>query len=250
MIKVSLIGSGNVAHHLIEAFKKAANVELVQVMARHPENISHLLSPNQIISNYGHLLEADLYIIAVSDAAVFEVSQQLPFKNKLVAHTSGSLTINALADNNRKAVFYPLQTFSKTKLVDFKTIPIGLESANAIDFKIVEQVAKSISEHVFTIHSEQRKALHVAAVFVNNFTNHLYQIGADICLEHELSFEILKPLIRETTEKIMVLSPAEAQTGPAKRHDQQTIESHLALLKDANQKAIYTLLTQSIQNHE
>ena len=137
MIKVSLIGSGNVAHHLIEAFSKAANVELVQVMARHPENISHLLSPNQIISDYSQLLEADLYIIAVSDAAVSEVSQQLPFKNKLVAHTSGSLAMDALADNNRKAVFYPLQTFSKTKSVDFKMIPIGLESANATDFKVV-----------------------------------------------------------------------------------------------------------------
>jgi len=244
MIKVSLIGSGNVAHHLIEAFSKASNVELVQVMARHPENISHLLSPNQIISDYSQLLEADL------DAAVSEVSQQLPFKNKLVAHTSGSLAMDALADNNRKAVFYPLQTFSKTKSVDFKMIPIGLESANATDFKVVEQVAKSISDQVFTINSEQRKALHVVAVFVNNFTNHLYQIGADICKEHQLAFEILKPLIRETTEKIMVLSPAEAQTGPAKRNDQQTIDSHLALLKDANQKAIYTLLTQSIQNHE
>jgi len=96
----------------------------------------------------------------------------------------------------------------------------------------------------------QRKALHVAAVFVCNFTNHLYQIGADLCKEHQLSFDILKPLIEETAAKILVLSPAEAQTGPAKRKDQQTIDSHLALLNDENQKAIYTLLTQSIQQHE
>lgn len=250
MIRVSIIGSGNVAQHLIAAFKKATGISILQVLARRREAVKHLVGSDQIVSDYNQLLEADLYIIAVSDDAIAEVSGQLPFRNKLVAHTSGSVSITALADNNRKASFYPLQTFSKNKEVDFKTIPICIESENAEDYKHIEKVAKSISDSVYTINSTQRRALHVAAVFVNNFTNHLYQIGDAICHEHQLPFEILKPLIQETTAKIMVLSPAEAQTGPAKRNDNQTIESHLKLLTDENQKAIYRLLTQSIQKHE
>ena len=114
------------------------------------------------------------------------------------------------------------------------------------DLKTLETVAKSISNSVYTINSEQRKALHVAAVFVSNFTNYLYQIGNDICLENELPFAILKPLIQETANKIVTLSPAEAQTGPAKRQDTQTITSHLNFLTNDDQKEIYKLLTKSI----
>jgi predicted short-subunit dehydrogenase-like oxidoreductase (DUF2520 family) len=250
MVRVSIIGSGNVAQHLISAFQKAESVQLVQVMARTKEKVMHLLDTSQIVTDFQQLQEVDLYIIAVTDEAIAEVSRQIPFHHKLVAHTSGSIAMNALSENNRKAVFYPLQTFSKNKTVDFKMIPIALEGEHTEDYKIIEAVAKSISNQVFSIDSEQRRALHVAAVFVNNFTNHLYQISADICKEHQLSFEILKPLIEETTAKIMVLSPSEAQTGPAKRKDQLTIDAHLSLLNDENQKAIYTLLTQSIQNHE
>jgi len=110
-------------------------------------------------------------------------------------------------------------------------------------------VAKSISNAVFPISSEQRKALHVSAVFVNNFTNHLYQIGHEICVEHQVPFEILKPLIQETAQKIKILNPADAQTGPAKRNDSSTIEAHLDYLTNENQKNIYKLLTQSIQHN-
>jgi predicted short-subunit dehydrogenase-like oxidoreductase (DUF2520 family) len=124
-----------------------------------------------------------------------------------------------------------------------------LEAENQIDFNVLESVAKSISNAVFAISSEQRKALHVSAVFVNNFANHLYQIGQQICEEHQVPFEILKPLIQETAEKIKTLNPAEAQTGPAKRNDSTTIEAHLKYLTNENQKNIYKILTQSIQNN-
>ena len=250
MIRLSIIGSGNVAQHLILAFQKANGVQLVQVMAHRRETVAHLLDAAQIVSDVNQLDETDFYIIAVTDESIAEVSNQIPWHHKLVAHTSGSVAMSALSDHNRKAVFYPLQTFSKNKTVDFKNIPMALESENPDDFKILEKIAKSISDQVFSIDSQQRRALHVAAVFVNNFTNHLYNIGADICKEHQLHFDILKPLIAETTAKIMVLSPSEAQTGPAKRKDQQTIDGHLSLLKDEKQNAIYTLLTQSIQQHE
>jgi predicted short-subunit dehydrogenase-like oxidoreductase (DUF2520 family) len=253
MTKVIIIGSGNVAQHLIVAFQNSQNmgteIDLIQVFSRQKESISHLLDLDKITDDLATLQEADLYIIAVSDDAIADVSSQLPFKNRLVVHTSGSISLNALDNDNRKGVFYPLQTFTKNKEVDFKTIPICLESENATDFQLLEKVAKMISDKVFAINSEQRKALHVAAVFVNNFTNHLYQIGSEICQENQVPFEILKPLIAETAQKIMVLSPEEAQTGPAKRNDSSTIEAHEAFLSDENHLKIYKTLTQSIQHN-
>lgn len=253
MIKVVIIGSGNVAQHLIVAFQNSQNlgseIELVQVFSRQKESVAHLFDLNKITNDFDALVEADLYIIAVSDDAITEVSSNLPFKNHLVVHTSGSISLENLNENNRKGVFYPLQTFSKNKEVDFKNIPICLESENATDFQLLGKAAKALSDKVFAINSEQRKALHIAAVFVNNFTNHLYQIGNEICQENNVPFEILKPLIVETAQKIMLLSPEDAQTGPAKRNDIVTIEAHQSFLSDENQKNIYKILTQSIQNN-
>ena len=246
MIKVVVIGAGNVAQHLILAFQKAKEVQLIQVLARNKNELTHLLDSDCITSNFSELMRADLYIIAVNDNAIHDVSSQIPFENKLVVHTSGSTDINILHSKNRKGVFYPLQTFSKAKQVDFNTIPIALESENPTDYIILEKVAKAISNDVHQINSVQRKALHVAAVFVCNFTNHLYQIGETICEENQLSFDLLKPLIIETADKIQTLSPNEAQTGPAKRNDTTTINSHLNFLKDENQINIYKTLTKSI----
>ena len=253
MIKVSIIGSGNVAQHLIVALQNSiingAEMELIQVYTRQKSTLSHLLDFNKITDDWKTLAEADLYIIAVSDEAISAVSKQIPYKNKLVVHTSGGISLEAIASNNRKGVFYPLQTFTKNNAVDFKIIPICIESQNASDYQLLQNVAQAISDSVFAINSEQRKALHLAAVFVNNFTNHLYKIGNDICIENNVPFEILKPLIQETAEKITPLSPNEAQTGPAIRNDIETINAHLSFLSDENQKNIYNILTQSIQNN-
>jgi predicted short-subunit dehydrogenase-like oxidoreductase (DUF2520 family) len=249
MIKVVIIGSGNVAQHLIQAFAKSKEIEVSQVFSRRKETIFPLLDSGKITDDFNDLVQADLYIIAVSDDSIAKVSSQLPFKNRLVVHTSGSVSLDVLDKKNRKGSFYPLQTFSKNKAVDFSQIPICLESENDSDFELLEKVAQSISNTVFNINSEQRKALHVSAVFVNNFVNHLYQMGNEICKANKVPFEILKPLILETANKVMTLSPKEAQTGPAIRNDKQTIASHLDFLLDENQKNIYKTLTQSIQNN-
>lgn len=246
MIKVSVIGSGNVAHHLIHAFSKTAEIELVQVCTRKAESASDLVSYAQIITDIRDLIPVDLVIFAIPDDAISEISQHIPFSNHLVVHTSGTKEMAVLDDRNRKGVFYPLQTFSKAASLDFKTVPICLEAQNEADFQILETVAKSISNSVYKINSEQRKALHIAAVFVCNFVNHLYQMGHDICSENKVPFDILKPLIQETAHKILALSPKEAQTGPAKRGDTQTINAHLSFLTDENKKEIYTILTKSI----
>ncbi len=246
MIRVSIIGSGNVAQHLIVAFSKTTDIELVQVFARKDAAVAHLINPDKIYTNFNDIIAADLFIIAITDDAIIEVSAAIPFSNELVVHTSGSVSIEAIDNKNRPGVFYPLQTFSKSKEVDFKTIPICIETKNEKDFQILEKVAKSISNTVYKINSEQRIALHIAAVFVCNFVNHLYQIGNNICIENDLPFDILKPLIQETANKILTLSPNQAQTGPAKRKDIQTINAHLNFLSDDNQKEIYKMLTKSI----
>ncbi len=248
MIRITIIGSGNVAQHLIKAFTKSELVEIVQVYARKKEALSSLIEFDKITSDFEELQESDLYIIAVSDKAIADVSKQLPFQNRIVVHTSGAASLDVLDTKNRKGVFYPLQTFSKNKEIDFSIIPLCLEAENTFDFRVLETVAKSISNAVFAINSDQRKALHVAAVFVNNFTNHLYHIGQEICEEHQVPFEILRPLIQETAEKINTLNPGDAQTGPAKRNDLVTIDAHLAYLTSENQKNIYKLITQSIQD--
>ena len=249
MIKTVLIGSGNVAQHLIQAFAKSNKIDIVQVFSRQKETIVPLFYSKKITTDFNDLAEADLYIIAISDDAIAKVSSQLPFNNRLVVHTSGSVRLDSLDSKNRRGVFYPLQTFTKGKVVDFSQIPICLESENETDFNLLEKVAQSISNNVFKSNEKQRKALHISAVFVNNFVNEMYRIGNEICEENKVPFEILKPLILETVNKVMTLSPKEAQTGPAKRNDTQTIEAHLDFLSNENHATIYKILTQSIQNN-
>jgi predicted short-subunit dehydrogenase-like oxidoreductase (DUF2520 family) len=246
MISIIIIGSGNVAQHLITAFLQSNEIELVQVFSRQKEKLSHLLLADKIVSNYDEIKKAEVYIIAVSDNAIAEVSKKLPFKNRLVVHTSGSLPMEILDVKNRRGVFYPLQTFTKNKTINFKEIPFCLESEMENDLIFLKKLAQTISNSVQIISFDQRKALHVAAVFVCNFVNHLYKIGHTICKENKLSFDILKPLIKETAEKITHLTPTEAQTGPAKRNDTTTINTHLNFLTDENEKEIYKIITKSI----
>ena len=249
MIKISLIGYGNVAQHLIHAFQQNPAVKIEQIFVRKASKIVDIDSSIKIVSDWNDLIETDVFIIAVSDDYIQEVSGNFQLKNQLVVHTSGSVALEEISNHNRRGVFYPLQTFTKGKTVDFKNIPICIETEFSPDLEILKKLAQSISEKIYLINSEQRKALHVAAVFVNNFVNHLYQIASEICVENQVSFAILEPLIAETAAKIQMLTPLDAQTGPAKRHDQKTIDSHLDFLKsDTLKQFIYKTLTQSIQN--
>ncbi|WP_136668326.1 Rossmann-like and DUF2520 domain-containing protein [Flavobacterium sp. H122] len=246
MISIVILGSGNVASHLISAFQKSNEIVIKQVFARNTSVTIPDFPKEKVIHSIDQLTDADVYIISVTDAAINELANQIPFENKFVVHTSGSMPMNILSDKNRKGVFYPLQTFTKNKEVDFKEIPICLEAENDKDFLLLNTLAGKISSKCYQIDSEQRKAIHVAAVFVCNFVNHLYQLGNEICKENNIPFEILHPLIEETANKIKTLSPQEAQTGPARRNDTVTINSHLNFLNDANKKEIYKILTKSI----
>ena len=159
------------------------------------------------------------------------------------------ITINDLPNDYRRGAFYPLQTFTKEKELDFSNIPICIEAENQKDVSILSELAGYISKNVKEVSSTQRKSLHLAAVFANNFTNHLYQAAYDICDESNLSFDLIKPLIIETADKIRTLSPFEAQTGPARRNDTVTISDHIEMLANPNRKEIYSQLSKSIQKN-
>lgn len=250
MIKISIIGSGNVAQHLITAFNKSEEVQIVQIFSR-KKPINSFAPEIEWITDWEKLLPVDVFIIAVSDDAIAEVSQKITLINQLVVHTSGSVALEKISNHNRRGVFYPLQTFTKGKEVDFSKIPICIETEFSADLEVLRKLAQKLSQKTFLINSEQRKALHVAAVFVNNFVNHLYQLGNEICQENQIPFGVLEALINETASKIATLTPQEAQTGPAKRNDQLTIDAHLKFLEnDFTKQSIYKLLTQSIQENE
>ncbi|MCL5244207.1 DUF2520 domain-containing protein [Cellulophaga sp. 20_2_10] len=248
MISVVIIGLGNIGTHLYTAFSKLDNVAITMLYNRTEEALLPFKSSVKTTTDSKQLPDADVYIIATSDDSIALVSAQLTLENKLVVHTSGSVSIGVLDAKNRKGSFYPLQTFSKGATVNFKEIPICIEAENKADEAVLLQLAENVSSSVHKISSEQRKSIHLAAVFVNNFSNHMYQIGQEICEENNVPFSILSPLIQETTAKLNKLSPYEAQTGPAKRNDISTMQRHLTELTNNTHKDIYSVISKSITN--
>lgn len=245
MIKVILFGSGNVAYHLAKAFQLTKSVDLVQQYRRDSKN-DHLFDHE--IPKSGSLkdiLKADIYILAINDDHIAEFSKKMQIKEGLVVHTSGSVSMDKLKCTAHKGIFYPLQTFSKNQKMDYTTIPFCLETEYKNDMKILKELALSVSENVYEINSAQREKLHIAAVFANNFSNHMFKIAKDICDEHQISFDLLHPLILSTANKLSFTDPENAQTGPAKRNDQKVIQKHIDQLNEY-QKDIYTLISKSI----
>jgi predicted short-subunit dehydrogenase-like oxidoreductase (DUF2520 family) len=243
MIEIVILGSGNVAFHLCKAMQSSDKVEVKQVYGRTKRSLSSIPIEIDTTTSLSDLKSSHVYIIAISDDAIKEFSKQLPIKDGLVVHTSGSVPMSDIDDKNRKGVFYPLQTFSKDRELNFRTIPICLEAEQNEDLKILKEVGYALSDRVEIIDSQKRATLHLAAVFVNNFVNHLYTIGHNLLDDESLSFDLLKPLIKETANKIDSISPSEAQTGPAIRNDRKTIENHLHLLQNNMDRDIYRMLS-------
>ncbi|PWL39100.1 DUF2520 domain-containing protein [Flagellimonas aquimarina] len=246
MLSIVIVGTGNVAKHLFNAFAKSEEVKIVQVVGRNQNSLEGFSNIVPFSNDFAQIVDADVYIIAVKDDAIAKVSQSLASKKGIVVHTSGSVEMDSIVSPNR-GVFYPLQTFTKDKALDFKSIPICIEAKQDESLKVVQMLGEDISEKVYVITSDQRKKLHLAAVFANNFTNHLYSISESICLQEGLSFELLQPLILETAKKIQSISPKEAQTGPARRNDKKSIQNHLSLLKDKKQTELYILFSEAIK---
>lgn len=254
---ITLIGAGNAGYHLGRRLR-ATGSEIVQVFSRQPAKARELAEATgaQPINRLAEVKAgAGLYILAVSDGAIAPVAatlrQRLP-EDSAVVHTSGATPSTVLAPSfPRHGIFYPLQTFSREREPNFSTIPVCIFSPDEELEGQLAALGRQISNNVHRIDDEQRAILHVAAVFVNNFSNHLFHIGKVIVEEEKLPFELLLPLIRETVDKIETNAPKDMQTGPARRGDRDTIARHLAYLKKfPNFEAVYEVLTESIHQEK
>ena len=247
MLSVILIGAGNVASHLFNAIKKSESASIIQWYNRTIDTIKPFQNDVDITDDLSTLKEADIYIMAVSDDSIAELSNVLPFSNRLVAHTSGSVSIHQLDKKHKRAVFYPLQTFTKGATIDFSEVPICIECLEKENLQVLKSLAEVLGCKFYKINTEQRQTLHLSAVYVNNFVNQLYRIAHEISDAKSINFDILKPLIMETARKVQDMSPYMAQTGPAKRNDKKTIKRHLKQIESEEHKAIYQMLTNSIK---
>ena len=244
MINLSIIGSGNVGKHFIALVQNSKDLNLIQWLSRSESCYEKI----KTTSNFKNIEKADVYVICVSDSSVHEVSKTLNLRNQLIVHTSGINHFNILCDNNRRGVFYPLQTFTKENKTRELEIPICIESEYNEDIKLLIDLCKYLNLKYYQVDYEKRKILHLAAVFSNNFSNHLYSIAHKITKKNNIDFDILKPLIQETANKILLLEPTKAHTGPAIRNDRETINNHLKLLKNDDYKNLYKTFTQLIRD--
>ncbi len=249
-MKTVLIGAGNLATRLAVALHEkrltpACVYSRTEMSARQlSEQLPHCAYTTELNSIP---TDGDLYIFAVKDSVLCELLARTPANHGLWVHTAGSVACDVFRPyTSRYGVFYPMQTFSKERVVDFGEIPIFVEANSKADTDLLLHLAGNLSSKVYRADSEQRKYLHLAAVFACNFTNHLYTLCDRILSEHGLPFESMLPLIRETAEKVTDMPPAEAQTGPAIRYDKNIIEKQEALLSDPLVRKIYSLMSRSI----
>jgi predicted short-subunit dehydrogenase-like oxidoreductase (DUF2520 family) len=251
--QVSIIGSGNLAWHLAPALDNS-DFPVQEIYSRNPSHAAMLVE---------RLYEADVkasldfstsssrvFIIATSDDAIEQVVQEIILpEDAILIHTSGSqpLTILGYAATQNLGVLYPLQTFSKDKKAEFNDIPVFIESANGTTEKVLRAMGSALSGNVVNINSFERKALHVAAIFASNFTNHMLLVAQDIMKEHSLIYDWLKPLIAEMINKSLTIGPENAQTGPARRGDLEILDKHLEFLHDDPPAAeLYKVISQHI----
>ncbi|AFR35566.1 Rossmann-like and DUF2520 domain-containing protein [Riemerella anatipestifer] len=245
-MEIVIIGSGNVAFHLNNAFYEA-NIKVSQLFGRNEDALKLMSETTKIPYSTNTLQNADLYIICVKDDVIAEVSQIIKNENALVVHTSGSMPKDALEGNYKKGCFYPLQTFSKNKILDYTEIPFFIEAENPQDLDILKNLALRISPRVQEADYEKRKYIHLTAVFACNFVNHLYARAKEIADSQNIPFNYFIPLVEETMDKIYYLDPKKAQTGPAVRNDARVLELHKQLITDETQLEIYNLMNQSIK---
>lgn len=250
---VSFIGSGNLAWHLAPALDNT-DFAVREVYSQDPSHaaalVERLYQANRKSSLDFSTSASQIFIIAVSDDVIQDVAQEIILPpDAILVHTSGSQPLSVLgyAATPNTGVFYPLQTFSKTRKVDFKEIPVFIESDDSATEKVLNSMAKAISKKVFKISSDDRKSLHVAAVFASNFTNHMLTLAKEILHDHNMSFDHLQPLIIETVTKALSIGPEQAQTGPAKRGDLEILDRHMEFLNYDEQVAeIYKVISQHI----
>lgn len=239
--KVSFVGYGNVSSHLIEALRKN-NFEVTHILVRSPQKYNE--NNLNFISDYSKLPKNQLTFVSVPDNEIVNVVQKID-ENCPIAYTSGSIKLSEFKNRKEIGVFYPLQTFTKGVHLDLKNIPFFIESTTTSFGEQLFDMAETLSTNVKYANSEQRAKLHLAAVWVNNFTNHINYIAKDYLDSQKMDFDDLIPLLKETVRKLMENSPEKSQTGPARRGDSKTIEKHLIMLPE-ERKELYFKLSESI----
>ena len=252
MMKVTLIGAGNLATQLGKSLKKAG-VIISQVYSRTEDSartLGELLEAEWLTDIKALRDEADIYIFSVKDSVLCELISEVCKSrgDKLFLHTAGSMPMSCFEGKAlHYGVFYPMQTFSKTKDVDFERIPVFIESNSIETEDVIRSLANKLTQRVIRLSSADRKYLHLAAVWACNFTNYCYTVASDILGEHGIPFDVMLPLINETTEKIQKISPKEAQTGPAVRGDRNVMSKQLELMNGKEDlQELYKMLSKGI----
>lgn len=248
---ITIIGSGNVAQQLGPALKNCG-YRILEICSRNAGtgrslakklNAAYLDDASKVTDTAG------IVIIAVKDDAIQDVAKKLPaLKKSLVIHTSGATDISVLKNKFKKCgVIWQVQTIKARKKLDFRKVPLVIEANNPPAKKTLTQLARSLSGKVYALNSHQRRVLHLGAVFVNNFPNHLMYLSKELLRKHGMPFEIFTPLIHSTIQSALQ-DPYTSQTGPAKRNDRKTMKAHLKLLKEKNYRNLYKTISKSITN--
>ena len=249
-----ILGSGNIAWQMSKKLKKEKQ-KILQVYSRKIASAKKLAAIHKCA--YTSSLkkinpEADVYLFAISDDAIKNVGDKLQYlnsSNKIFIHTSGSIPSNVFKSTfDNYGVLWPPQSINKEIKIDFSKVPLCI-TADKKTLASAKKVAKLLSNNTYILNDEQKKKLHLAAVFANNFSNHMAAVAENICKENNLDFKILHPILKETFEKIIKVGPLAAQTGPASRADQKTMKQHKTLLKeDLTLQKIYTLISKDIMD--
>ncbi len=249
--RLTLVGAGNVAWHMGKALSQNGYV-IQQVLDRTASSSKQLAEELKAESSgtpEDGIAGTDACLICVSDDAVASVIRHLKPGNCLLMHTAGSVPLDVFRNNaDNYGVLYPLQTFTKGRPLDYSQIPFLTEANNPGNLGLINQIASSVSHKVMEADSTQRLYIHLAAIFASNFSNHMYALAEKLAGDNNMPFDLLKPLIAETTAKAMDIAPFKAQTGPAVRGNVKVIEKHLELLKDQPRlQELYRMISDSIR---
>ena len=252
-MKIVVLGSGNVATNMSLAISKLNDTEIVQVFSQtedHASELARRLNCDYVTDLSQICSDADIYLFSLKDVVLESAIQQVPANKGLWLHTSGSMPMDVFAGKTeRYGVFYPLQTFTKSREISFKGVPLFIESHTKEDEEFLKEFANKLSGQVCLLSSERRRSMHLAAVFACNFTNHIYALSEQLLEKEGLPREYLLPLIDETAAKVHEMTALKAQTGPAIRYDENVINKHLDILADEPEmQNLYRILSQSIHN--
>ena len=253
-MRIVLVGAGGLATNLGLALHEAGH-DVLAVFSRTMEHARILAErigsqPTDDICALPN--EADLFIVSVKDAVLTDVVQQLMQgrEEQYFAHTAGSMSLTLFQGMARHyGVFYPMQSFSKERRINFSEVPVFLEASDVQTLTLLKTLSATLTPHIYELSTDERRYLHLAAVFACNFANHCYALSAEILQQHGLPFSVMLPLIDETARKVHYLSPLEAQTGPAIRYDLNVINKQQQLLDDPAMKELYERLSKSIYQH-